>query len=171
MTVATPDEVFDWQAPQPSAAISSHQQPSAAVSSHQQPSDAISSYQQPSVAISSHQQPSNAIECHQLPSEGIRRHQIIIVAQLRPVLTAPSPLAQAANEPPVPVLCLTSAEDTVIPEAGVRAFADVLREARAPATRSVRVETLQGAHAKLHATQPSDFLRRVESLALEAGCH
>ena len=74
---------------------------------------------------------------------------------------------QRLHEPPVPVLCLTSAEDSVIPPEGVQSFAQRLRDA-AP-SRRVCVEMLRGAHARLHATQPREFLRRVEALVTGAG--
>jgi len=47
-----------------------------------------------------------------------------------PELAWPELAWQAAHDPCVPTLCLTSEEDSVIPAPGVRAFADGLRAAQ-----------------------------------------
>ena len=54
---------------------------------------------------------------------------------------------QAANDPAVPTLVLTSDGDEVVPPQAVRSFAELL--ASTQPTRSVRVETLRGAHVRL----------------------
>ena len=54
---------------------------------------------------------------------------------------------QAAAEPCVPTLCLTSEDDQVIQAAGVRSYADDLKGAQPK--RDVSVRTLRGAHVTL----------------------
>ena len=62
---------------------------------------------------------------------------------------------QLEHEPPVPVLCLTSAQDVVVPEAAVRAFAGRLR-ATQPA-RAVNVALLDGPHCQLALSAPHTY--------------
>ena len=73
----------------------------------------------------------------------------------------------AAKEPPVPALCLTSNEDSVVLPEAVAHWAATLREAKPG--RTVTVETLQGGHCHLH--DQGDALRYQEQLtALLASC-
>ncbi len=74
---------------------------------------------------------------------------------------------QVRHDPPSPALLLSSSEDTVVPLAGVRHFADMLR--RAQPKRSVRLVELAGAHVQLLAREPSGYRAALEALLSEAG--
>ena len=88
-------------------------------------------------------------------------------------VTLAPPFAPAASqgvlaaEPPVPTLFLTSATDDVLPEAGVRKYADDVRAA-SPG-RLVSVATLAGAHCNLAKDDGSAYIARLEALVTEAG--
>jgi hypothetical protein len=57
------------------------------------------------------------------------------------------PCGSALGAAAVPTLCLTSPDDLVVPERGVRAYADALSKAHPG--RDVRVVSLHGPHCKL----------------------
>lgn len=82
------------------------------------------------------------------------------------VNVAPSD-AESPEEPSVATLFLTSADDNVIPEAGVRAYADAMRTS-AP-HRSVSVQALRGAHCMLAIEDRAAYAACLEELAAEAG--
>lgn len=74
---------------------------------------------------------------------------------------------QVRLDPPVPTLVLTSSQDEVVPEAGVRAFAQQLVEAQPK--RQVRVESLRGAHVRLLQTSSAPFRAHLQQLFEQAG--
>ena len=67
----------------------------------------------------------------------------------------------------MPVLCLTSEEDSVIKAAGVRRFADGLRSAQP--RRDVRVLTLKGGHVLLAHTDAARFDEAITELLVGCG--
>ena len=66
----------------------------------------------------------------------------------------------------VPALCLTSAKDVVIPEAGVRQYADALREARP--SRQVTVQSFpSGSHGQLVRDEPAAYASAINAFLVE----
>lgn len=74
---------------------------------------------------------------------------------------------QVAADPSAPAICLTSAEDSLIREAGVRAFAGMLQKAQP--SRSVRVIQLRGEHVTFHASDKAEYYAAIHALVEEAG--
>jgi len=72
----------------------------------------------------------------------------------------------AYSTPPVPTLCFTSQEDTIITPAAVEDWACYLKEAH-PA-RDVRVVTLRGTHCMLRRHSATEYLLRVRTLVADA---
>ena len=68
---------------------------------------------------------------------------------------------QKAHEKPVPTLCLTSPEDTIVTEASARAAAAELVEAQP--SRSVTITCLKGSHCQMLIRDPQAYRASVKS--------
>ena len=73
---------------------------------------------------------------------------------------------QCRKEQPVPTLCLTSPYDPVVPEVGVRAFAETLRKAHPQ--RQVDVCSIPAAHCQLGSTKPDLYEAAILDLITKA---
>ena len=65
-------------------------------------------------------------------------------------------------EPRVPTLFLTSPDDVVVPEAGVRSYAAELESAHAG--RHIHVASLEGGHCQLHTATRKAFIAEIDGL-------
>mmetsp|Transcript_4536 Transcript_4536/g.12016 ORF Transcript_4536/g.12016 Transcript_4536/m.12016 type:complete len:451 (-) Transcript_4536:195-1547(-) len=70
-------------------------------------------------------------------------------------------------EPHVPVLCLTSEDDTIIPPSSVHAWADLLKTVSG-GWRSVTTATLKGTHCMLRQADRANFEAHLRALITEA---